>query len=227
MSYNLGQQKRKTVRVWSLFGAALVLACAFATVTHAAAQTVTPPPTPTEITPPAGNSAFLVGHALGTQGYVCLPSGGGTSWTAIPARPEATLFTNLFGQPFQIITHFLSPDLNPNGFAPDPLPPGGNATWQSSLDSSRVWAAVTAQGGSIPAGSDPESCPNFGSIPCLLLQSIGNLKGPTGGRQLAKTTFVQRLNTNGGSAPTTVCTVGQTQLVQYTADYYFFHHGEE
>ena len=42
------------------------------------------------------------------------------------------------------------------------------------------------------------------------------------GRLLAKTTFVQRLNTNGGSAPDTACTVGQTQLVPYTADYYFF-----
>ena len=228
MSYNLGQQKRKTVRVRSLFGAALVFACAFATVTHAAAQTVTPPTTPTQITPPAGNSAFLVGHAFGTQGYVCLPaSPGGNSWTVIPARPEATLFRNLFGRPFnQIITHFLSPDLNPNGNAPDPLPHGGNVTWQSSLDSSRVWAAVTAQGGSIPAGSDPNSCPNTGSIPCLLLQSIGNQKGPTGGRLLARTTFIQRLNTNGGSAPTTVCTVGQTQLVPYTADYFFYHQDE-
>lgn len=184
------------------------------------------PTTPPAITPPAGNSAFLVGHASGTQGYVCLPaSTSGTSWTVIGARPEATLFTNLFGLSFQIITHFLSPDANPNQNAPNPLPLGGNATWQSSLDTSSVWAAVTAQGGSIPAGSDP-SCPNSGSIPCLLLQSIGNQKGPTGGQLLANVTFIQRLNTNGGSAPTTVCTVGQTQLVPYTADYYFYHQDE-
>ena len=75
----------------------------------------------------------------------------------------------------------------------------------------------------IDAGSDPASCPNSGSIQCLLLQSIGNQKGPTGGKLLANTTFIQRLNTNGGAAPTTACTVGQTQLVPYTADYYFFH----
>ena len=37
---------------------------------------------------------------------------------------------NVFGAPVQIITHFLSPDLNPNGNAPDPLPLGGNVTWQ-------------------------------------------------------------------------------------------------
>jgi hypothetical protein len=95
----------------------------------------------------------------------------------------------------------------------------GNATWQSSLDTSKVWAVAV---GSIPAGSDAQSCPNDGAIPCLLLQSIGNQKGPTGGNLLAKATFVQRLNTKGGAAPTTACSVGQTQLVPYSADYYFY-----
>src|SRR3982074_2510366 len=135
MSCNLGQQTNKTARVRSLFGAALVLACAFATVTHAAAQTVTPPTTPTQITPPAGNSAFLVGHAFGTQGYVCLPQGTGASWTVNGARPEATLFTRFSEHEVQIITHFLSPDTNPNQFAPNPLP-FGSPTRQSSFDSS-------------------------------------------------------------------------------------------
>ena len=46
--------------------------------------------------------------------------------------------------------------------------------------------------------------------------------GANGGKLLAKTTFVQRLNTKGGAVPTTACSVGQTQLVPYTADYYFF-----
>jgi hypothetical protein len=220
MNYNPGQQTSKTARVRSLLVAALVLGFAFAAVTAAVAQTVTATTTPTDITPPPGNSAFLVGHAFGTQGYVCLPAGtGGTSWTVIGARPEATLFTDAFGERFQIITHFLSPDANPNEYAPKPLPSGGNATWQSSFDSSRVWAKAV---GMIPAGSDP-SCPHDGAIPCLLLQSIGNQKGPTGGRLLANVTFVQRLNTHGGSAPDGACTVGQTQLVPYTADYYFFH----
>jgi len=223
MSYNLGQQTNKAARVRSVFMAALVLACAFGTVTPAAAQTVTRANTPDAITPPPGNSEFLVGNALGTQGYVCLPtSAGGTSWTINSARPEATLFTNVFGHPFQIITHFLSPDANPNQNAPNPLPPGGSATWQSSLDTSSVWGKKV---GSINAGSDP-SCPNSGAIPCLLLISIGNQQGPTGGQLLADTTYIQRLNTNGGSAPTTACTVGQTQLVPYTADYHFFHQDE-
>ena len=216
MSYNLGQQTIKTARVRSLFVAALVLACAFGTVTLAAAQ-VTPPTTPTDIAVPAGNSPYLVGHAFGSQGYTCLPtSTGGTAWNPT-ARPEATLFTDLFGAKFQIITHFQSINENPK---PGIVPPlSGNATWQGSLDSSRVWA-VRVNG--INAGSDPASCPNSGSIQCLLLQSVGNAKGPTGGNLLFKTTFIQRLNTAGGAVPTSVCTVGQTQLVPYTADYFFF-----
>ena len=195
-----------------------------------------PPQPPVLITPPAGNSAFFVGHAFGTQGYVCLPTSPGAStasWTVKGARPEATLFQRFFGQDFQIITHFLSPDTNPNEAAPNPLA-FGNATWQSSFDSSKVWAQVPLSNSttppspaSIPAGSDP-SCPNTGSIACLLLQSIGSLQGPTGGKFLTQTTFVQRLNTNGGSAPDdadgcgSTTNVGNQRLVPYTADYYFF-----
>jgi hypothetical protein len=234
LSYNVNQQPKETARVRSLYVAALVLACAFGTVTNAAAQKIASPATPAIITPPVGNSAFLVGHALvGTQGYVCLPKGAGASWTVKPARPEATLFTTVFGQDFQIITHFLSPDTNPNEAAPNPLP-FGSATWQSSFDSSKVWAQVPLSNSttppspaSIPAGSDP-SCPNTGSIACLLLQSIGSLQGPTGGKFLTQTTFVQRLNTKGGSAPDdadgcgSTTNVGNQKLVPYTADYYFF-----
>jgi hypothetical protein len=229
MSYNLDQQLKKTARVRRLLVAALALGCAFGTVTNAAAQRITPPTTPSIITPPAGNSAFFLGHAVGTQGYVCLPNGAGASWTAKPSRPEATLFTSFFGKNVQIISHFLSPDTNPNEAAPDPLP-FGSATWQSSFDSSKVWAQVM-HSNSIPAGSDP-SCPNTGAIACLLLQSIGSEQGPTGGKFLTKTTFVQRLNTKGGSAPADAdgCSastdVGNQTLVSYTADYYFFRKDE-
>jgi Protein of unknown function (DUF3455) len=156
MSYHVDQRIKTTGRVRNLFASAFVLACAFSTVNQATAQKVMPPPTPAAITPPSGNTAFLVGNAFGTQGYTCLPtSTGGTSWTVNPARPEATLFADLFGQTLQIIAHFLSPDANPNQFAPNPLPPGGNATWQSSFDTSKVWATAV---GHIDAGSDPASC---------------------------------------------------------------------
>jgi hypothetical protein len=225
MSYNLDQHPGKAGQIRILLAAALVLlAWAFGMVTQAAAQKVTLPATPAIITPPAGNSAFLMGHAVGTQGYVCLPTSTGASWTANPSRPEATLFAGAPGHDVQIITHFLSPDTNPNEFAPKALP-FGNATWQSSLDSSKVWGQTLHM---IPAGSDA-SCPNTGAIGCVLLQSIGSEKGPAGGKIMTRTTFIERLNTQGGSAPATGCSVaadvGKQTLVPYTADYYFFSGG--
>jgi hypothetical protein len=187
------------------------------------------PTTPERITPPAGTFAFLLGHGVGTQGYVCLPSPtGGVSWTVNNARPEATLFTHIFEEEAQIITHFLSPVVNPNDIGPKP-PRFGDVTWQSSFDSSRVWAQKKDF---ITAGTDA-SCPNSGSIDCLLLQVIGSDEGPAGGKSLTKTTFIQRLNTKGGSAPANPATgclastdVGRQVLVPYSADYYFFRNDQ-
>jgi Protein of unknown function (DUF3455) len=227
MSYNFGRQRKKSALVRSLLVAAIVLAYALGAASSAAAQRINSPATPAKITPPAGNSAYLLAHALGTQGYVCLPEGTGASWTVIGARPEATLFEGLVGLGRQITTHFLSPDASPNQNAPNPLP-FGNTTWQSSVDSSKVWAKPVD---SIAAGSDP-SCPNNGTIACLLLVSIGSQAGPTGGRLLTQTTFIQRLNTQGGSAPaddagcSAVTDVGHQLLVPYSADYYFFRGAE-
>jgi hypothetical protein len=214
MNFN-HQQARKAAPIWNLF-AVIAMTFAAGAVTQAAAQ-VTPPVTPSTIAVPDGNTAYLVGHAFGSQGYTCLPtSDGGTAWNPT-ARPEATLFTDLLGQQFQIITHFQSINVGPKPGVQVPL--SGNATWQSSLDSSRVWA-VRVNG--IDPSADIDSCPNTGSIQCLLLQSVGNAKGPTGGNLLFKTTFIQRLNTKGGAVPTTACSVGQTQLVPYSADYFFY-----
>ena len=214
--------------VWSMLVAALAFGLGFGLVPQAAAQKIPSPVTPTLITPPIGASAFLLGRAkLGTQGYVCLPSGSGASWTVNNSRPEATLFTTIFGQDIQIITHFLSPNTKPNKFAPSVLP-FGNVTWQSSLDSSKVWAQVQH---SIAPDPNLASCPNTGSIACVLLQVIGAEDGPTGGKFLSKTSFIQRLNTKGGAAPADGCSVpgdvGKQTLVPYTADYYFFRGGVE
>jgi Protein of unknown function (DUF3455) len=233
MNVNFGHLTRKTKRVRSLFVTSLVLGFAFGTVTRAGAQestqqstpnAITPPTTPNTITPPAGNSAFFEGHAVGTQGYVCLPTSPGAStasWTVNAARPEATLYVSFFDRYVEVITHFLSPDTNPNNFAPNPLP-FGSPTWQSSFDSSRVWGQPLY---SITAGSDP-SCPNTGAVACLLLRSIGTEDGPAGGNFLSRTTYIQRLNTQGGSAPATGCSVpsdvGKQTLVPYTGDYYFY-----
>src|SRR5258708_27238079 len=111
MSYKFNQQTTKTARVRGLFGAALLLACAFGTVTLAAAQ-VTPPPTPDDIAVPAGNSAYLAGHPFGSQGYTCLPtSTGGTAWNP-PPPPPTTPFASFFAHLVHIIPHF--PIINEN-----------------------------------------------------------------------------------------------------------------
>ena len=169
---------------------------------------ITPPPVPGDLRVEAPNTAFLVGHAVGTQNYVCLPSGSGVAWTLF--TPQATLF-NDEGQ--QIITHF---------FSPNPFEGGTiRATWEHSRDSSIVWGRV----------SHSSSDPNFvtpGAIPWLLVQvkEVGALAGPTGGDKLTGTTFIQRLNTVGGAAPSTGCSqptdIGAKAFVPYTADYFFY-----
>jgi len=219
--------------VRKIIGALTVLACCGTVHGQAIAQerraelnlrsSIESPVTPERITPPVGNVAYLHGLGVGTQGYVCLPTANGSvSWTVNNARPEATLFTKVFGEAVQIITHFLSPVENPNKIGPNP-PRFGDVTWQSSFDSSRVWAQKE---NFIQAGTDLNSCPNSGSIDCLLLQTIGIDEGPTGGKLLTKTTYIQRLNTKGGSAPTNSCLspseIGKQILVPYSADYFFF-----
>ena len=55
---------------------------------------------------------------------------------------------------------------------------------------------------------------------------VGAQDGPTGGDTLTATTFIQRLNTSGGVAPSTGCAsstdVGKQAFVPYTADYFFY-----
>jgi hypothetical protein len=177
------------------------------------ASVLKPPPVPDNLQPPEGNVLFLQGQAQGTQNYICLPSATGFSWTFF--SPQATLFvgfkTNgvLFRQ--QIITHFLSPNPAEGGT--------GRATWQSSFDTSAVWARA------IGSSTDPNFVAS-GAIPWLLLQAVGTQRGPANGDILAHTTFVQRLNTGGGVAPSIGCSaaenVGATALVPYSADYFFY-----
>ena len=179
-------------------------------------QFLTVPPVPTAIQVQAGNIPYLKGHAVGTQNYVCLPSGSGFSWTFF--GPQATLFVTLkfFHREIQqqITTHFLSPNPDESGTP--------RATWQSSFDTSAVW------GRAIASSTDSHFVAP-GAIPWLLLQVVGAQHGPTGGALLTRTTFIHRLNTSGGVAPLTGCSestkVGAIALVPYTADYFFYKAG--
>ncbi len=207
--------------IGSLIVAALVLAGVAAvalTVSSpqpAQADGITPPPLPAGLAPvPAGNKLFLGTHSVGTQNYVCKPSGAGVAYVLF--TPEATLSGEDGGQ---VITHNFSPNPFEPNTDPKVVAPGGTirATWQYR-DTSRVWAKVHQPNGAVTV--DPNA------IAWLLLDGVGSLNGPTGGDKLTGTTFVQRLNTTGGLAPSTGCSsltdVGNTAFVPYTADYFFY-----
>ncbi len=189
------QTARRVMLIACVAALAAVFTVALSPAAHA--DQVTPPPVPLDILAPAGTKAFLVGHAVGTQDYICLPSG----WAPF----GATLFND---DAKQIITHFLSrnPDEENKPFA----------TWQHSQDTSAV--------GDDPTVFDPEFvAPD--AIPWFLLEVVGAQAGPTGGQKLTKTTHIQRLNTTGGKAPSSACgqgEIGNKELVEYTADYFFY-----
>ncbi len=183
---------------------------------------ITPPPLPAGMAPvPAGNTLFLGTHGVGTQNYVCRPSGAGVAYVLF--TPQATLF-NEDGR--QVITHYFSPNLSTNPPDPntDPKVVANGAirvTWQHR-DSSIIWAKLHQSGldGNGAVTVDPRA------VAWLLLDEVGVQEGPSGGDTLTKTTFVQRLNTTGGLAPKTGCSsltdVGNQAFVPYTADYFFY-----
>ena len=174
-------------------------------------QSITIPPMPADLQVPPGNAAYLKAQATGTQNYVCLPSAGGLAWKF--QGPQATLFVTYkwFGGDVrqQVTTHYLSPN-------PDEAGNPARATWQSALDTSAIWAKKIAE-------TLDSAYVAPGAIPWLKLQIVGAENGPAGGTMLSKTSFIQRVNTSGGVAPTTACTeAGVMAFVPYTTDYIFY-----
>ena len=82
--------------------------------------------------------------------------------------------------------------------------------WEAS-DGSKIVGAAKAR----------SDAPQAGAIPWLLLTA----KSVGGEGRFSKVTSVQRINTNGGVAPTRACdakSLGATERVPYTADYVMF-----
>jgi hypothetical protein len=169
-------------------GGAMALAAVFAMSLSQAAHAaeIKPPDVPDPLKVVDGSVVFLIGHARGTQNYVCLPSGSGFAFSLF--TPEATLFA-VDGS--QLITHFFSRNPSDGRFLP---------TWQDSRDTSSFWGVgvATATSSTDPDFVDPNA------IAWVLLDRAGVKAGPTGDR-LTKTTHVQRVNTHGGLAPSTGC----------------------
>jgi hypothetical protein len=176
----------------------------------AALRHIDVPEVPHDLIVDEGNVAFLEGQAVGTQNYICLPAAGAYKWTLI--GPQATLFLSPRGElQQQITTHFLSANPDEGGL---PRP-----TWQDSLDSSRVW-------GRVKGITTDSTYVEAGAIPWLLLEVAGAANGTSGGSMLAQTTFIHRVNTSGGVAPSGGCAqannVGTVALVPYRTDYIFY-----
>ena len=148
---------------------------------------------------PDGGVVALHASATGTQDYACsqvaIDGGAGYAW--VFSGPEADLHDC---NGVAIGKHFAA---------------GGDAgapEWMTMADSSFVIAhkiaAETPDGGA-------------SAIPWLLLQAVDH----GGSGVLSTVTYVERVDTAGGLAPSTGCdtgTVGATQKVSYTAEYYFF-----
>jgi hypothetical protein len=167
---------------------------------------VMPPAVPLNLEVPAGHKPFLIARAEGTQNYICLATTSSIGWSFL--GPQATLFDDEGGQ---ILTHFLSPNPSENATP--------RAAWQHSRDTSAVWAAAIAS-------STDANYVAPGAVPWLLLQIVGSQYGPDYGDRMMRTTFIQRVNTSGGVAPSAGCSVpgdaGKRALVPYTTDYVFY-----
>jgi hypothetical protein len=190
---------------WSTSLVALVAASVVALPRPSHAGGIEPPAVPADLVVSSEHRPYLVGHAIGTQNYVCAPKGDGFAWK--PFGPQATLFDE---HGHQLTTHYLSPNPDEAGKA--------RPTWQHSRDTSAVWANP------VEDSTDPEYV-EPGAIPWLKLEIVGRTRG-VGGRRLTDTTFIQRVNTVGGVAPATGCSeaghLGERALVPYETDYVFY-----
>lgn len=86
----------------------------------------------------------------------------------------------------------------------------GGPTWEA-LDGSKVVGLVKAKA----------DAPNSSAIPWVLLQAKSN----EGNGSLSKVTYIQRLETVGGKAPSLPCNQSRANneaRVNYTADYFFY-----
>jgi hypothetical protein len=184
---------------------AIIVASLVAGAPEVSAQ-VPVPNVPANLTVPEGFTPFLLGHATGTQNYMCLPATKGFAWTLF--GPQATLFDSGGAQ---LSTHFLSANPIEGGTL--------RATWQDSQDTSLAWAMAIANS-TDPAYVAP------GAVPWLLLRVVGAELGPNLGARLFDAKYVHRVNTVGGVAPAAGCghkkDIGARVFVPYTTDYIFY-----
>lgn len=153
--------------------------------------------TNTTLIPPGGtNKVHFHAYAEGVQVYVCANSG----------SVEVPNYTWVFNRPEACL---FDADGNLVGIHYAYAGPTRPA-WETESGSLVVGAVVP-----------PRVTVDTNAIPWLLLRAVTSV-GPG---VLEGTTYIQRVNTAGGLAPTTGCDaghLGQEARVPYTAEYYFY-----
>jgi len=186
--------------VTALTSAAFIFAAGRASQARPVVAPFQPITIPEAIATRAGASLKFRAHARGTQVYTCTASAANPNAGADGATKYAWVLKAPDAKLYDddntpIGTHFAGP------------------TWLSNDGSSAVGAKV----GQVNA-------PLADAIPWLQVKIVKH----TGNGIFSDVTTVLRLNTTKGLAPTTGCdasSVGTTQPVDYTADYYFYKGG--
>ena len=192
----------RLTRLCRAVGVGLAVATATLGMTQVAHGAPAPADVPANLVP-EGASPFLTAHAKGVQIYKCqsVTTNGATTFSWVFQGPRATL-TGDNGQ--VVATHFAG-----SGGATDPR-------WLAS-DGSSVAGKVIARD-PLAEDFDPATAKD---IQQLLLTGTPSGTGLFGG-----TTFIQRLNTQGGTQPPTAECKSQTadkvKEVPYQTDYVFF-----
>lgn len=156
------------------------------------------PGVPAELAVPAGHTLFRRDIGVGLQIYACAQNAQGAyTWTF--QAPWAKLFGAAAGPFGPDGVHFAGP------------------TWQDDRDGSSV------VGRAIKNAPAPAPAP---AIPWLLIEARATTPAQDGqAGAFSATSFVRRLYTQGGTAPTSGCdasTLGQQARVPYAALYEFY-----
>lgn len=162
---------------------------------------------------------------------VAQPAGAALTPPVVPANlavpPGNELYLVGHARGYQIYT---CQQAQPSGFAWVLLAPFAGLVDDAGVGVATHYAGPSWTGAdaSTVVGTRVASAPAPGgnAIPWLLL-AASSTSGPVGGT-FQVTTFIQRINTTGGLAPSSGCDaahVGATVAVPYTADYYFYRAG--
>jgi uncharacterized protein DUF3455 len=191
----------RLTRLCRAVGVGVAVATATVSMTQVAHAQPAAPAVPANLVPPTG-SEFLVGHAKGVQIYTCksvTAADGTTSFSWAFVEPRA----DLVADNGQLIKHSKGPK------------------WSAEADGSAVSLDASRE---VKRADSP--APDR-DIPWLLVP-VGPAPGASNdeGDPLTGTTFIQRLNTQGGTQPPNAeCqaqTAGKVKEVPYKADYIFF-----